>query len=540
MPRHLPAILSLILLAASTVRSGERAGVVTIDNVEWWDLSGEWLATMVEEEVLIRNLDSGEKSSFELPWTDSLGLFENWLVHDLVEEWEEEDFNRDGDLDDVVYHRFDAMTGETTNLEVGAFPSGHLLDRTFFHLSGKWFISRQLESLSGRDLNGDGDTSDDLLAVRDLDTHRDDFLDAWLDTYSHPFECSGSWLAFRVSECDREGDLNGDGDTEDFILHVRDLERRETTSLDLALVQDPHEEGCSHSDTMGCLPIGRGVACEAFTISFFDYGLFRIAGERLAFQVSERHQGEDLNGDGDRDDFVLHLHDLEHRETINLGIEGHLLDLAPERLVFWNDDGIHVLDLESGQISLHGRTVYLGLSGDQLILTHLESASSGTLFMHDLETGEGINLGLAMTPYRVQRSSCWSLSCLKEWPPSKVTGDWLIYQPSREAAPNVVNLRTIWSLPRFRRGDCNGDSAVDMSDALCILNWLFLAGHEPGCVASTNSNGDGAADMSDAVSLLGHLFLGGPAPVTPFPDCGPGLLDADMSLGCRNPPASCQ
>jgi hypothetical protein len=62
----------------------------------------------------------------------------------------------------------------------------------------------------------------------------------------------------------------------------------------------------------------------------------------------------------------------------------------------------------------------------------------------------------------------------------------------------------------------------------------------PGCVAVTNSNGDGCTDISDAVYLLGHLFLGGPAPVAPFPDCGPGLLPVDQTLGCQTPPESCQ
>jgi hypothetical protein len=91
----------------------------------------------------------------------------------------------------------------------------------------------------------------------------------------------------------------------------------------------------------------------------------------------------------------------------------------------------------------------------------------------------------------------------------------------------------------FRRGDCNDDGAVDISDGVCILNWLFLGGATPGCVAVTNTNGDAGSDISDAVYVLTHLFLGGPAPVEPFPGCGPGTLPAD-EVTCETPPKSCQ
>jgi hypothetical protein len=93
--------------------------------------------------------------------------------------------------------------------------------------------------------------------------------------------------------------------------------------------------------------------------------------------------------------------------------------------------------------------------------------------------------------------------------------------------------------PDFRRGDCNDDGDVDISDASCILGWLFLGGEEPGCIAVVNTNGDSAPDVSDAVYLLSFLFSGGPPPVAPFFDCGPGLLAADEALGCETPPESC-
>ena len=92
---------------------------------------------------------------------------------------------------------------------------------------------------------------------------------------------------------------------------------------------------------------------------------------------------------------------------------------------------------------------------------------------------------------------------------------------------------------RFRRGDCNGDGEVNTSDPVCIFDWLFAGEGRSECTAATNANGDDAANITDATYLLNHLFSGGPAPVAPFPDCGPGTLPADTELGCANP-SNCQ
>jgi hypothetical protein len=93
--------------------------------------------------------------------------------------------------------------------------------------------------------------------------------------------------------------------------------------------------------------------------------------------------------------------------------------------------------------------------------------------------------------------------------------------------------------PRFLRGECNGDGKVDISDAVCALDWLFLGRDDPDCLAALDSNGDAATDLSDAVWLLGFLFLGGPPPVAPFPECGVPSLPSDTGLGCGAQSTSC-
>jgi hypothetical protein len=87
----------------------------------------------------------------------------------------------------------------------------------------------------------------------------------------------------------------------------------------------------------------------------------------------------------------------------------------------------------------------------------------------------------------------------------------------------------------FVRGDCDSDGEVSgvVTDAVFLLNFLFLGGPRPGCLAACDANNDGAVIgvVTDAVYLLTFNFLGGPAPPQPFPLCGPpgGM---DLAIGC--------
>jgi hypothetical protein len=87
--------------------------------------------------------------------------------------------------------------------------------------------------------------------------------------------------------------------------------------------------------------------------------------------------------------------------------------------------------------------------------------------------------------------------------------------------------------PQFRRGDGNGDGGTDLSDAVFVLNYLFVGGAPPPCLAAANSNADNNVDIADPTYLLNHLFLGGTAPPLPFRDCGTSGFETDARLGCE-------
>ena len=88
---------------------------------------------------------------------------------------------------------------------------------------------------------------------------------------------------FDVSEGGQSEDLNGDGDTEDRVVHIHDLSIGETTNLQLDA----------------------------------DRTNVRLSQDWLVLRVEESSQGQDLNGDSDTSDWVVHVHNLSAGETTN-------------------------------------------------------------------------------------------------------------------------------------------------------------------------------------------------------------------------------
>lgn len=72
----------------------------------------------------------------------------------------------------------------------------------------------------------------------------------------------------------------------------------------------------------------------------------------------------------------------------------------------------------------------------------------------------------------------------------------------------------------FIRGDVNGDSIVNIADAIWIIYELFLNGPATNCPIASDANNDGVGDLADTSFIIMHRFMGGAAPAAPFPDCG--------------------
>jgi PKD repeat protein len=80
--------------------------------------------------------------------------------------------------------------------------------------------------------------------------------------------------------------------------------------------------------------------------------------------------------------------------------------------------------------------------------------------------------------------------------------------------------------PEFMRADANSDGAVDISDGVFILSYLFVGGPAPTCLDTADADDSAEAassegiNITDAVYVLNHLFLGGFSPPAPYPGCG--------------------
>lgn len=256
------------------------------------------------------------------------------------------DLNGDGDVsgfDEVVF-AYDALAGEliNTGLAVGG-------DFTSVQLVGSRAFLRVYESLQGAtDLNGDGDASGFVLHAFDLESRAatNFALESLNGLALYDF---GTLGAASVQEDAASGDLNGDGDTNDNVLHifdgasgalidtgqaiepfaqlVGDRERVAAMVDELAMGQDLNGDGAIDSrDDVPFLYDHR-------TGTLLNLGLSTTSMAMdfpwLALTVSELRQGAlDRNGDGDPNDLVAHVVDLTTGAITNLGLASGALGPA--------------------------------------------------------------------------------------------------------------------------------------------------------------------------------------------------------------------
>ncbi|HVR76392.1 MAG TPA: hypothetical protein VMT52_18835, partial [Planctomycetota bacterium] len=86
----------------------------------------------------------------------------------------------------------------------------------------------------------------------------------------------------------------------------------------------------------------------------------------------------------------------------------------------------------------------------------------------------------------------------------------------------------------FHRGDADDNGALQLTDALRVLGFLFLGGPPPTCLDAGDADDNGALQLTDALRILGFLFLGGPPPSPPGPPGEECAVDptTDDELDC--------
>ena len=85
---------------------------------------------------------------------------------------------------------------------------------------------------------------------------------------------------------------------------------------------------------------------------------------------------------------------------------------------------------------------------------------------------------------------------------------------------------------RFRRGNVNADTLLNLSDAVGLLEALSRGGRASTCGRAADANDDSLVNLSDALAILDHLFRATGPLAEPFELCG---VDATADrLTCRD------
>ncbi len=77
---------------------------------------------------------------------------------------------------------------------------------------------------------------------------------------------------------------------------------------------------------------------------------------------------------------------------------------------------------------------------------------------------------------------------------------------------DTMAIRIIIGEPPFVCGDANADDVVNVSDAVSIINYVFVGGNPPDPLESGDANCDGICNVSDAVWIINYVFVGGNDP----------------------------
>lgn len=334
-------------------------------------------------DFVVRILETGTGTARTLPYAvrpfplpapgdDMVALAVDEATHGNV------DLNGDGDKLDQVLHVHDTRSGMTTNVGIAAF---------FSLAQGRSVTFSVFEGAQGgADLNGDGDARDSVVHVYDLATG----LVQNTGLASGITYVVGGSVVFWVSESSQGRDLNSDLDTADYILHTLDPTTALTTNLGLAVrnaelrAQDglaffPVSEA-DHGDLNGDGDATDGVlhvfASGMVTNLGVEASAYRGSPTRIAAAVVEAAQGgADLNGDGDSGDEVLHVFDRSSGVWTNLKRHSVTFDVADDIVLFqvseqesaadMNGDGDAVDFVYFAHDAIEGATGNLRLAGRQ-------------------------------------------------------------------------------------------------------------------------------------------------------------------------------
>ena len=83
--------------------------------------------------------------------------------------------------------------------------------------------------------------------------------------------------------------------------------------------------------------------------------------------------------------------------------------------------------------------------------------------------------------------------------------------------------------PTFKRGDADGVGAINITDGVFLLSFLFGGGEMPPCMDAADASDAGQITITSAVYIFNFLFAGGADPLPPgIEACGPDPTEDDV------------
>jgi hypothetical protein len=95
-----------------------------------------------------------------------------------------------------------------------------------------------------------------------------------------------------------------------------------------------------------------------------------------------------------------------------------------------------------------------------------------------------------------------------------------------------ISVTILWAdtdIPcNYTCGDSNADGAVDVGDAVYLINHIFGDGPFPLLPEASDANSDGQVNIGDAVSIINYVFRLGDSPICPDLPSDCGVIITDM------------
>ena len=136
------------------------------------------------------------------------------------------------------------------------------------------------------------------------------------------------------------------------------------------------------------------------------------------------------------------------------------------------------------------------------------SPDSGTLYIDGAILGDGITIGgigvLATIRFNAKNPVI----------PGECPLNFISIR-ARDATNSPLyydTLNATIAICEYFLADANGDGTINISDAVFIINYIFVGGTAPNPLLVADANCDDAVNISDAVYIINYIFVGGDPP----------------------------